>query len=364
MIVRDAKDVAREWVLRESRSVSGFQGAYLAGSIAWLPDDAEVPASSDVDIMIVLDPPDAPRKHGKFLHRGVLLEASYLSCDELSPAERVLANYQLAGGFRTSTVIADPSGWLSGLQATVSESYAKRRWVAIRCEDAQAKVLGGFQQLDGSQPLHDQVLSWLFSAGKAPHVLLVAGLKNPTVRQRYVAVRRLLADYDRMDVYEPLLDQLGCSTMSRERVTYHLATLTRAFDAAKTVERAPFPFASDISDASRPISIDGCNDLISRGLHREAVFWIAATWSRCMKLLAYDSSGNIAPEFDRDYRELLADLGIASPADLRTRAGQVIDSLPDLWHVAQDIMAANPEIEEVTGTSRTIHSTSTMQVIP
>jgi hypothetical protein len=61
------------------------------------------------------------------------------------------------------------------------------------------------------------VTAWLFATGVTTHVLLVAGLKNPTVRQRYVATRELLADYGRVDFYETLLELLGCAQMSRAR---------------------------------------------------------------------------------------------------------------------------------------------------
>ena len=43
-------------------------------------------------------------------------------------------------------------------------------------------------------------------------------------------------------------------------------------------------------------------------------------------------------------QRLLADLGIASPDDLPPRRAQVEAYLPELWHVAEAIMAANPEI--------------------
>ena len=39
-----------------------------------------------------------------------------------------------------------------------------------------------------ARPWPGQVLAWLFACGVTCHVLLVAGLRNPTVRTRYVAV--------------------------------------------------------------------------------------------------------------------------------------------------------------------------------
>jgi hypothetical protein len=176
-------------------------------------------------------------------------------------------------------------------------------------------------------------------------VLLAAGLRNPTVRKRYVAVRQLLAEYGRLDFHEPLLALLGCAAMDRERVEHHLGTVAAAFDAAKTVVKTPYRFASDISDAARPISIDGSRELIELGLHREAVFWLAATSSRCRHIIAADAP-DLLPGFDGGYRALLADLGLDSFADRTRRCAEVEAFLPRLWEVAEEVLAANREIRD------------------
>jgi hypothetical protein len=99
------------------------------------------------------------------------------------------------------------------------------------------------------------------------HLLLVAGLKNPTVRQRYVALRELLAEYGCLAAYEMFLDMLGCAQLSRARVEHHLAALSEAFDSAASVITTPFPFAADISTVA--IAIDGSRRMIERGDHRD-----------------------------------------------------------------------------------------------
>jgi hypothetical protein len=190
------------------------------------------------------------------------------------------------------------------------------------------------------------VTAWLFATGVTTHVLLVAGLRNPTVRRRYLAARELLADYGRLDFYETLLELLGCAQMSRARVEHHLAALADAFDAAKAVITTAFFFASDISDAARPIAIDGSQELIARGFHREAVFWMVATYSRCQKVLYHDAPAEMQEKFRPGYRHLLGDLGIGSSADLRQRNEQVEECLPRVWEVAEAIMAANRDIED------------------
>jgi hypothetical protein len=346
MIANQAKAVARQWVSEYASHAPGFCGAFFHGSINWLPDDAVMPPYSDIDVMVVLAHPNPPDKLGKFVYQDVMLEVSYVSRDHIQSPDINLGQPHIAGSFRRSSVILDPSGQLTKLQAVVSKHYAKRRWVTKRCENAMDKVLQNLQGLKASEPFHDQVVSWLFATGVTTHVLLVAGLKNPTVRQRYVAVRALLAEYGRLEFYNTLLEMLGCARMGRERVESNLAALIDVFDVAKDVVSTPFPFAADISDIARPIAIEGSRDLIERGYHREAIFWIVATYSRCQKVLYYDAPMAIQDRFTPGYRQLLGDLGITSFADLRQRGEQIKVFLPRIWDMAEEIMATNLEIED------------------
>ena len=345
MLVKEAKAAARQWVLEQGCQTPGFAGAYFAGSVNWLTDDAAVPATSDLDVNLVVDEPGAAPKPGKFVYRGVLLEVSHVPRDALRSPEAVLGSYHLAGGFRTPSIILDPTGALAALQDAVSREYAQRRWVRTRCEQAASGVRNYARSLDEAAPLHDQVAPCVFAAGVTTHVLLVAGLKNPTVRRRYAAARDLLAEYGRLDFHEPLLALLGCAAMDRQRVEQHLDAVAAAFDAAKVALKTPYRFGSDISDAARPISIDGSRALIERGLHREAVFWLAATYSRCRHILAADAP-DLLPRFDPGYRALLADLGIESFPDRSRRSREVEAFLPRVWEVAEAILAANREIHD------------------
>src|SRR5438445_5289014 len=121
--VRDAKAIAREWVLAEARSLPGFCGAYFTGSINWCTDDATLPASSDLDLALVFESESQVRERAKFLRHGVLIEATHFAVDQLSSPERVLRDYHLASAFRTPGIIVDPTGHLTGLQSAVSRDF-------------------------------------------------------------------------------------------------------------------------------------------------------------------------------------------------------------------------------------------------
>lgn len=345
MRISQARDAARQWVIDEASGVSGFCGAYTAGSTNWLSDDAELTKASDLDIMVVLAGQNQTGRRRKFIYRDTLLEVSYLGRDQFQSPAQVLSDYHLAPSFRTTNILLDPSGHLTALLAIVRRDYAKQQWASQRCTNARSKVLECLGSIREDAPLHDQVLAWLFAVGITTHVLLVAGLRNPTVRTRYMAVRELLADYGHLDFHESLLELLSVAQMSRDRVGRHLATLTGIFDRGTRAIKTSFPFATDISDAARPMTIDGTLEMIDGGYHREAMFWIAVTHSRCRKVILRDAPAEMTHTFRDGYRELVGDMRVPSPKEIRRRCAEIELILPKLWQMAEAIIAANYEVE-------------------
>lgn len=336
MLVDEAREIATTWVAEHGGELPEYLGAYLSGSAAWLPGSAPLPPTSDVDVTVLTGLATPPPKPGKLATDGLLLEVTYRSWAELDSASRVLASYHLAGSFRggADTVLADPTGRLAALQAAVARDFARRPWVRRRCADAEHRIVRGLTCLDPAAPVPKQVMSLLFATGVTTHVLLAAGMRNPTIRLRYCAARELLAEF-RFDCYDELLELLGCKTFSPGVVREHLAAMTAAFDEAADVlrvrPRPDLPFASDLTDVARPVAVDGSRDLIESGRHREAVFWIAATFARCAVALGQEPAG---------FHELLADLGVDSAARRGARAQDVLDYLPRLRGIAEEIMLA------------------------
>ena len=69
--------------------------------------------------------------------------------------------------------------------------------------------MAGFAAFDGTKSLAERAQGWVFPTGIMTHVLLVAGLRNPTVRRRYETTRDLLAEHNRLDLHERLLNVLA-----------------------------------------------------------------------------------------------------------------------------------------------------------
>ncbi|MFE3826963.1 hypothetical protein [Streptomyces sp. NPDC059092] len=345
MKVGPARAAAVQWVAGHAQSVGGFRGAYFSGSTVGLPDDAELPPSSDVDVFVVTATDVPPAKPGKFRYRGALLEVSYLPWAELARADDVLGSYHLAGSFRTDAIISDPTGHLRRLHAYVAPRFAARPQVRRRCQDACHRIETRLASIDTSAPFHEQVTGWLFPTGVTCHTLLVAALRNPTVRLRYRAARDVLTEYGHLSLYPELLTLLGCTHLPPERVQHHLRELAATFDATVRVAKTPFFFSSDITATARPIAIDGGQRLIDRGDHREALFWIIATFARCHTVLATDAP-HLHEALTPAFREAVADLGLTSTGDLLDRAAEVTRFLPRLWQTTEDILAGNPDITE------------------
>jgi len=336
--IRQAREAARRWII-EQASLPGFCGAYTAGSTNWIADDAELNATSDLDIMVlVADQTDASRN--KFVFEGVLLDVTYLDRERFRVPEQVLSDYHLAPSFQSANVVVRPFADLDELWLSVCEQYAKPEWIRRRCRHAEANVLRHLASIGKDRPLHDQVMSCLFGAGVTAHILLTAGLRNPTVKSRYVAVRHLLDETGHGAFHKTMLRLLGSEQMSGERVRHHLSSLEEVFDAAAArAWRTKLPFAADISAVARPAAIDSGRELVDRRWHCEAMFWIAVTHSRCQAVLAEDAPERLMERFRTSYRDLLADLGLATPASIEKRRTEIEGALPDICDLAEAILS-------------------------
>jgi hypothetical protein len=342
--VGQARAAAVQWVRHHGAREADFEGAFFAGSTVDLPDTADLRPGSDVDIQVVIARPKAPGKLGKFAYHGVLLDVSYVSAGDLAFADEVLASYHLAPSLRRDGIIADPSGGLRRLHETVRRDFAKREWVRRRCEDARRRVEQRLRGIDVAKPFPEQVMAWLFGAGVTCHVLLVAALQNPTVRLRYVAAREVLAEYDHLDLYADMLDLLGSVHLTRKRVQHHIRALAETFDATVAVSRSPFFFSTDITPVARHVAVEASFDLVEAGHHREAMFWIVATFARCHTILIADAPRPMRRELAPAFEAALTDLGITSAEDILARAEDVLHFVPRLWGVTEKILLANPDI--------------------
>ncbi|MCA1223029.1 hypothetical protein [Streptomyces sp. 8L] len=335
----EARAAAQDWVRSVGRGHDGYLGAYVAGSTVALRAEEEVPLGSDVDIMLVTDRPARGFKPGKIRHLGVLFDVTPVALDTIAPAERALAVYHLAAGLSRDSVLDDPTGGLRALQRAVEAEFAAPERVRQRCGAVRRRIEEGLRAPDPAAPWPVRVTGWLFPTCVTAHLPLVAGLRNPTVRLRHLRARELFARTGLAAHYPYLIGQLDPAGLARERVMLHVERLAALFDATAAVARTPFPFSSDITPAARPVAVDASRELVRRGDHREALFWLVATFARCHTLLHADAPA-LEAAFAPAFGELLGDLGIADDADLAERARSTLAYLPELSRTAERVRAA------------------------
>lgn len=333
-----ARDVAGRWVAGQAQQLPGFRGAFLSGSLPGLSDADVLPATSDVDLTVVLEGDAVPPKPGKLVDGGVLLEVTYLPEDELADVDVVARTYYLAPSFRGGCILSDPSGRLTALERAIAERFDRPDQVRARCADVLLRVENGLRAVTGSSPWHGQVTSWLFPASLTTQVALVATGRTPTVRLRYLRARQALAAAGRPDVYPQLLALIGCAHVDRALAQHHLDRMAAAFDRAAAVARTRFPFSNDITVDARPVAVDGSQELIDSGDPREAVFWIVATFARCQKILAAD-----APDLERRGAAGFADtvqqlLGLDGTGALLRRRRDNLESLGEWRATAEELI--------------------------
>src|SRR5688572_14371309 len=90
MIVKQAKDVARQWVNEEASKVPGFYGAFFVGSVNWMSADAPFPSTSDIDVKILVESSQPPDEIRKFRYRDITLEVSYSSSEQFQSSDTIL----------------------------------------------------------------------------------------------------------------------------------------------------------------------------------------------------------------------------------------------------------------------------------
>src|SRR5690625_6044661 len=79
MNVGQARMIAESWVKHIASQETGFRGAYFTGSTIHLSDEAVLPKTSDVDMVIVTNHENLGLKLGKFMYNNVLRSEEHTS---------------------------------------------------------------------------------------------------------------------------------------------------------------------------------------------------------------------------------------------------------------------------------------------
>lgn len=267
---------AREWVELHGRHLPGVRAAHIMGALTSLPSEAPFPSYRDVDIALVTDEGTQPvERNLDVAYRGLIIECGLLGVDEYRDPELLLANPGIGPHLLADSVLWDPGGLLAAVQPAVRRGWRRRRWIRARCEVEKRDVLRELALLEDYVSL-DACLTGLYRLIISLAGLLAVGtLRTPTHRRCLVVAREVLGAVGRPDVHEALLGLLGHAALRREDVVAWLAPISAAFDRAVAVRRSPSPFGFKLHPHVRPIFIEGAQELVDEGHHREAMWWLA-----------------------------------------------------------------------------------------
>ncbi len=340
MKAKEAKIIAKQWVAEYAAHLPGFHGAYLAGGINRIPDDEPFPLYIDVDVHVILENrQESDLRQDLILYHNVIVESLYIDRGGYESPEAVLSNPLDAQNFLSPSVISDPTGSLTEIQKTVAQEYTRRKWVGERCRRLKEQIMNTLDDEEKSSSFLPMLVLLL----NIPYLIANAHLKAPTNRRALCQIREILHAADRQELYESILAIWGFAHISREETEFRLQECLRAFDRAVEVFKTPFEFDYRIHSYVRPYILDGAQEMIQAGCHREAMLWIVAN-----HLVANVAIRNDAPEDEKRQFQEAYDRIYGSPNTWPTKD----DILPirrvveDVFKYVDEVVASNPEIRD------------------
>lgn len=310
--IGDAIAITTAWI---SSSNLQFSSAFIGGSVAYADEGATYDPASDVDCYLVIhgDPPQG--KIGKIMVEGVLLDVSWIPWSALENGEKDAVLSSLVNFGR---VVRD-DGKLGALQKRIQGRFTTPGAITERLESMRERIRNGLAGDSSGLPHPEQVMNWLFPATLATHIPLISACRPLTVRKRFLAARDVMDP----NAYETLLTLYGFDDVTREHAQDWLDATARLFDATADIAMQSSRFwATDIQSDARHIAIDATQALVDSGNHREALYWILATSSRC--LVVRDDAEASSEDFLEDYRRMVRALRLETAEDRRGKARAIL----------------------------------------
>lgn len=338
MRVEEAARFARGFACGEAARYPGFCGAYLAGSILALRDGDALPAGSDVDVVLVFEDPGV-YPHSKQCRGGCLLEASPLPAAAFAGAETVLTTHYLAWAMAHGRILLDPTGMLGLRHREAAALWQSGRYLRLRRDGFLKQLSESGAWPAGDVPLQDRVTPWVFGAGIATFPILTAAGENCTVRRRFSAVRAVLNAYGAPEFCARLTALLTGDEWDAAGMARHMEALEAVFRraCASSGPSAHWRFRCEIQPALFDTAVGATRRILESDFPQDAVFWMLATFARCMTVLWMDDTAAWGA-FLPDLRALLAALGIHGDADFAARRAQLQALLPEIHAVTEQIL--------------------------
>lgn len=309
----DAIAIATSWT--QSAPLNHF-AAFIGGSSATRPLDSPYDASSDVDCYVVIDGEPPEGKIGKIVVEGVLLDVTWIPWNQVKSAK----NHAVVSSLiNFGLVIFDTDDRLTNVQRQIRETFLLPSAIETRLTDMRQRIRGGLSADSSHLCCAEQVMNWIFPATLVTHIPLIAACAPLTVRKRFVAAKRVMAPKE----YEALLALFGFHDVTVDETQAWLNLTDRILSENQTLAESSTRFwAGDIRTDARNIAINGSQQLIDAGLHKEALYWIIATCARC---LTVRSDANMPPSaHDAEVKAMLKNLGLSTAEQRAIKAFSIV----------------------------------------
>jgi hypothetical protein len=350
-----AKQTAASWVSENIDQWPGIVGAHLVGGITTMPGDAPFPSYKDVDVHLIFDAgsqmlePTGPFANMlEVPYGGILIEAGIKPISDYASAEEVLANPEIAHHLTVDSVIYDPEGWLRDLQDLVKADYPRRHWVQARIDFERKGIAGAFAMRQMAKAMYGasgEVSILGYTTTFIGATLCVASLSAPSIGGRlWVRMRETLAKYDRLDLYDGLLDLLGVKDVDRDCAQRFLDEGAEAFDRAVAIRSTPIPFGHKLYPHLRPYFVETCQGMIDEGYHREALGWTTPFVLATTDIIKFDGDETEKPHYAALQMRLLETLGLAVDDAREARFAQATSLYEQYFALADEIVAKNPAV--------------------
>jgi hypothetical protein len=348
MNVSQVITVVQAWVDECGSHTPGFCGAHLMGGILSLPKESVFPPSDDVDFSLVLQNTQEWETHD-IAYKGLLLECGTVGIQYYRSPEAVLSNPQLASNLAVDSILSDPAGLLTPLHAVVKQQYAKRRWVQARCAFEKNLVTHSLEEVSQVTSPAGAFVPLAAAIVYMAGALIAADLRPPTHRRALILMRDVLYQQGRAELQEQALRLLGCAHLTRQQVEAFLQDAASAFDRAVEVTRTAIPFGFKLQPHVRPYLVDGLEELIQQGNHREAMAWIMIVLWLANTAIQHDAPEAEKPFFQAKLDRLFQETGFTTPTDVVTRLQGARQLAGKIFMIADGMVEHRPPDKETTG---------------
>jgi len=355
MDAKHARCTAKRWLHANLDRWPGLRAAHLVGGITALPDGAPFPAHKDVDLHLIFAEGSPELRHDlpwdgliEEAYGGIAIEAGVKSVAEYASASAVLGNPEVAHHLLLDSVLFDPGGLLEDLQATVRQEYRRRRWVRARL-DHERRGLAGATALramaKAGYGLSGEVNILGYRATFAAAAMCVATLNPPKGGSGFsLRLKKLLAAYDRPDLYQGLVAALGLASVEPAQVEIFLREATEAFDLALEVKRTPGPFGHKLHRHLRPYFVDSVRALLDAGHHREALWWVFPYYVATGDVLLADGPDAEVDRVVARRERFLTALGLATEKAVEAAYAETDRIFAEIFALADAIIAGHPDV--------------------